>query len=233
MRGPLLLAVLLLAAASHFVMVGLPAHRAADQALADLRRRETRFAELQARLPAVSWADHEALSLATAELADLDRQRLATLLDSSLAEPLPGFEAALAAAPLGALDPLAQALRAEAAAGPRAAQALAALLHVLTESGVAALSTLELERGGALRAVPDVAGLSALDASLTVVAGLHEALTLLELLAPGRGEPVLLVRQATLSRVAPARWDVDSSGPPVKLSIAASVLFADREPDAR
>ena len=66
-----------------------------------------------------------------------------------------------------------------------------------------------------------------------MVAGLHEALTLLELLAPGRGEPVLLVRQATLSRVAPARWDVDSSGPPVKLSIAASVLFADREPDAR
>ena len=233
MRGPVLLTLLLAAAAAHFVVVGLPAHRQADQALAELQQREARFAELERTLPSVSWDEHEALSRATEDLAALGRERLATLLDSSLAEPLPGFEAALAAAPLSALDPLAGALRTQAAAGPRAARALAVVLHVLAQSGVATVAGLELERGGASRPVTGIEGLVALDASLTVVSGLHEGLTLLELLAPGRGEPVLRVRQASLTRVDPGRWDVDGGGPPVKLSIALSVLFADRETEAR
>lgn len=233
MRGPLLLTVLLLAAAAHFVAVGLPAHRQADRALAELRQREARFADLAARLPAVSWADQEALTVATAELAAQHREGLATLLDTSLAAPLPDFEQALTDAPLGALDPLTDALRHQAARDERASRALATLLHLLAESGVVSLSSLELERGGAPRRLPGIDGLVALDASLTVVAGLHEALALLELLVPGHGEPVPLVRQATLQRVDPTRWDVDAGGPPVKLSIAASVIFADRGSETR
>jgi hypothetical protein len=233
MRGPALLVVLLLAAVAHFGFVGLPAHREAARALDDLRRREDRFAELQRRLPAVSWAEHEALVQAAAELAALDRERLATLLDTSLAQPLPDFETALAWAPLAPLDPLADALREAAARSLRAEQTLTALLHALAESGVGSLATLELEHDGEPRAVPAVDGLVAVDASLTVVAGLHEALTLLELLVPGSGEPLLTVRQASLQRVDASAWDAETSGPPVRLSVSVAAHFAERGTEAR
>ena len=228
MRGLVVLALVLLAAAAHFAVVGLEAHRKARAADRELSARIEAARALADAEPVVSHLDLQALQSRSSRLVDGNRRGLAALLDTSLAGPAPSLDAALRESVLTTFDPLHQALLDQGDRSPEAAAALARVLTQLNDNRIRRIRTLELESGGEPGPVPGVEGVEALGVALAVEAGLQDALALLESLAPGAGEPVLAVRQAGLAPVDPGRWDTDltEAGPPVRLTASLAVLFA-------
>ncbi len=235
MRGLAVLTLLLVGAVLHFTWVGLPAYSRAAAADADLTDRMATAAGLGATLPALSHLDLRALQTSASEQADGNRRALAALLDASLAEPTPAFAHALRHSVLTTFDPLHPSLIAQAAVSPRAATTLARVLTQLNDNRIRQIRTLELQGGGAANPVAGIDGIASIGVSLSIESGLHDALALLEDLAPGAGEPVVTVQQASLAPVDARRWgsDLNEAGPPVRLTVSLAVLFAAPEEASR
>jgi hypothetical protein len=223
--------LLFLVSLAVFATSGRAAYAAARHEQVALEQRVAELEQVRRDVPLVSYGELSALTDRRDQLAETAGQRLTILVGTGALPPAEDLELVFERAGLPSLQPgsaLRERLFAWVATEPRAAPVLAALLDRMRTAGIEQLEGLLPSQEGRLAPVAGVPGLGELRFELVVVSELPELLELLESLVPGRGEPVLTTRGASLRRIEPSLWrsaPEHLTSPPVRMRVDVSALF--------